>query len=318
MLVSTAGPVCCGKDRGTLSAVRRINTGDQVPTRPLTVEQACRATSDRAGRSVLFFDFDGTLAPVADDPTAVRPAPKVLAALGALSAVVQRVVIVSARPVQFLREQFADLPDIDLYGLYGLEYTHGDGDPVTEPAALPWVPVMVELADRARRELPEGALVEYKRLSVALHYRTAPQLAADVEAWGRAASDQLGLRVQVGRMVIELKPPVERDKGMVIAEAVGAARCAWYFGDDVSDIKAFTALRAREEADPDFFGVCVAVANPETGQAVSQAADLALASPAAVGEFLAELAGAMRRSGVGGGRTSAGPAGSPRDGSRAS
>ena len=69
-------------------------------------------------------------------------------------------------------------------------------------------------------------------VQVALHYRTAPQLAGQVEAWGRARAEQLGLRVQSGRMVLELKPPVDRDKGMVIREAVDQVGCAWYFGDE--------------------------------------------------------------------------------------
>ena len=63
---------------------------------------------------------------------------------------------------------------------------------MTEPAALPWVPTMAELADLARAELPEGALVEYKRLSVALHWRTAPQLGATVERWGQAQAEGSG------------------------------------------------------------------------------------------------------------------------------
>lgn len=268
--------------------MRPINAGKQRPTRPLTAEQAWQATTGRAGQCVLFFDFDGTLAPVLDDPTAVQPAPKVLAALDALAGVVQRVAIVSARPVEFLREHFATLTDVDLYGLYGLEHSHGSAETVTEAAALPWVPTMAEVAQQARDELPEGTLVEYKRLSVALHYRTAPQLARAVESWGREQADRRGLRVQIGRMVIEIKPPVDRDKGMVIGEAVRGAGCAWYFGDDVSDIKAFAALRAREETDPDFFGVCVAVANTETGAEVATAADLTIDSPEALGDFLTE------------------------------
>ncbi|MFC6014925.1 trehalose-phosphatase [Plantactinospora solaniradicis] len=265
-----------------------INPGNQPPTRPLTAEQAWRATAERAERCVLFFDFDGTLAPVRDDPTTVEPAPKALAAINALTEVVQRVAIVSARPVEFLRDRFAGLDGVDLYGLYGLEHLHASGETITEEAALPFVPTMAELSDRARAELPAGALVEYKRLSVALHYRTAPHLAPEIERWGRIQADRLGLRVQVGRMVLELKPPVDRDKGMVIGEAVRSAGCAWYFGDDVSDIKAFAALRAREAADPDFFGVCVAVANPETGDEVSTAADLTIESPEALGDFLTE------------------------------
>jgi trehalose 6-phosphate phosphatase len=177
---------------------------------------------------------------------------------------------------------------VDLYGLYGLEHSHGSGETVTEPAAEAWVPAMAELAERARAELPEGALVEYKRLSVALHYRTKPHLAEQVEAWGRAEAERLGLRVQTGRMVIEVKPPVDRDKGMVIRDVASSAGCAWYFGDDVSDIKAFDALRELEAADDRFFGICVAVANPETGQEVARVADLTIDSPLALGKFLTE------------------------------
>ncbi|GGM19459.1 hypothetical protein GCM10011608_00080 [Micromonospora sonchi] len=263
-----------------------LNLNSSQPKIPLNADLAWRTTADRATETILFFDFDGTLAPVADDPTKVQPAPKVLAAIEALARVVRRVAIVSARPVEFLRDHFDGLPGVDLYGLYGLEHSHSGGPTVTEPAALPWVPTMAQLADLARAELPPGTLVEYKRLSVALHWRTAPHLAATVEEWGHAQAERLGLRVQVGRMVLEVKPPVDRDKGMVIDELVQGTGGAWYFGDDVSDIKAFAALRARAAADPDFLGVCVAVANPETGHEVAEAADLTIDSPAALGDFL--------------------------------
>jgi trehalose 6-phosphate phosphatase len=236
---------------------------------------------------MFFLDFDGVLSPVTDDPDASQPVPAVLGVLDELAARVARVAIVSARPVSFLRSRFESVAHVDLYGLYGLEVWH-DGEVVTEPAALPWVPPMADLAERAGAELPDAVLVEYKRLSVALHYRTAPQLADAVERWGHEQAERMGLRVQAGRMVIELKPPVDQDKGMVIGEGVRNAGCAWYFGDDMSDIKAFDALRAREAVDPAFFGMCVAVANPETGDEVSSAADLTLPSPDAVAAFLAD------------------------------
>lgn len=272
------------RSTGTLSRVSTIEPGRRL-TRPPIADQLWRATADRADRCVLFFDFDGTIAPVQDDPAQVRPLPELVTAIRALAEVV-KVVIVSARPVEFLQEQLTGLGPVDLYGLYGLEHKHSGGETVTEPAALPWVAPMAELAERARRELPPASLVEYKRLSVALHFRTAPQLAETVESWGRGEAERLGLRVQSGRMVIELKPPVDRDKGMVIEQVARSAGCAWYFGDDVSDIKAFAALRARQASDPEFFGVCVAVANPETGREVAEAADLTIDSPRALADFL--------------------------------
>ncbi|MEV6345794.1 trehalose-phosphatase [Actinoplanes sp. NPDC051851] len=257
------------------------------PTHPSSSAEAWALTAERASLTTFFFDFDGVLSPVTEDPDASQPVPEIPGVLERLAASVARVVIVSARPVSFLRSRFASLEHVDLYGLYGLEMWH-DGKVVTEPAAEEWVPAMTELAEQARAELPEPARVEYKRLSVALHYRTDPSLAPAIERWGHEQAERHGLKIQNGRMVVELKPPVDQDKGMVITEVVRNAGCAWYFGDDMSDIKAFDALRAREAVDPDFFGMAVAVANPETGAEVSSAADLTLESPHAVAAFLTE------------------------------
>ena len=257
------------------------------PTHPLTTDDAWAFTAEHASATTFFFDFDGVLSPVTDDPDASQPVPAVLGVLERLATVVSRVAIVSARPVSFLRSRFESLEHVDLYGLYGLEVWH-DGEVVTEPAALEFVPAMTGLAEAARTELPADVLVEYKRLSVALHYRTAPDQAGTVERWAHEQAERLGLRIQNGRMVVELKPPVDQDKGMVITEGVRNAGCAWYFGDDMSDIKAFDALRAREAVDPAFFGMAVAVANPETGAEVAGAADLTLESPDAVAAFLTE------------------------------
>ena len=193
--------------RGTLTRVPPLNLGNQQPKTPLDAEHAWRATAERAADTVLFFDFDGTLAPVDDDPTAVRPAPKVLAALEALAPLVRRIAIVSARPVEFLRDHLGGLAGIDLYGLYGLEHSHSGGETVTEPAALPWVPTMAELAEQARAELPPGALVEFKRLSVALHWRTAPQLARPVQEWGRAQAERLGCACRPAGWCSSSSPP---------------------------------------------------------------------------------------------------------------
>ncbi|GGL08519.1 trehalose-phosphatase [Mangrovihabitans endophyticus] len=257
------------------------------PIHPPTADSAWRYTAEQAARSRFFFDFDGVLSPVTDDPDASQPVAAALGVLEDLAAKVDRVAIVSARPVSFLRTRFESLAHVDLYGLYGLEVWH-EGRVVTEPTAEPWVPAMADLAERARAELPSEILVEFKRLSVALHYRTAPQLADEAGAWGHEQAERHGLKIQGGRMVVELKPPVDQDKGMVISEGVKDSGCAWYFGDDMSDIKAFDALRAREAVDPEFFGMCVAVANPETGADVSVAADLTLESPAAVADFLTD------------------------------
>jgi trehalose 6-phosphate phosphatase len=235
-----------------------------------------------------FFDFDGVLAPIQDDPDASAPEPGALAGLYRLAEITGRVSIVSARPVSFLLRHIDPRRHVVLFGLYGLERCDPNGEPAIDAAALRWAPLVRDLVDRARAELPDRARVEDKGLSLALHYREAPHLRAEVEQWAGQVAAGTGLQLIVGRMVVELRPP-GHDKGSIVAEQVGALRSAWYFGDDVSDLEAFRALDARAAADPAFVGVRVAVANPETGAPLRAAADLAVASPVALGPLLAAL-----------------------------
>jgi len=263
-------------------------TDGEFPIGPTTAA-ALQLAVDRAQETAFFFDFDGTLAPIEDDPEGVQPVPGMVLTLAALSRRVARVAIISARPVEFLRSRFADVPDVALFGVYGLEALR-DNQPIEiEPAVLPYLDVMRELSLRARAELPRRVLVEDKRLSIALHYRTAPDLRDTVERWGTARAAELDLWAQEGRMVLELKPPVHRDKGQVVLEETEGLSSAWYFGDDISDREAFSALDRRGELDPDFAGVRVAVANPETGAGLAAAADLTLASPEELRDFLRAL-----------------------------
>jgi trehalose 6-phosphate phosphatase len=258
-------------------------------TGPMTPEAAFRLVVERAPKCAFFFDFDGTLAPIQDNPDTVQPVPGVMEALAALRERTAKVAIVSARPVEFLRSRFADLPQITLFGTYGLEVQRDGGPIETDKTALPYLDTMAALAARAEAELPAGVYVEAKRITVSLHYRTAPELRETVDRWGADRAAELGLRPQPGRMVFELKPPGRRDKGSVLLEETEGLACGWYFGDDVADLKAFAGLDTREAMDPGFVGVRVAVANPETGHDLVAAANLHVDSPADVPALLRQL-----------------------------
>ncbi len=258
----------------------------------LTASEAIALTAARAPRSGFFFDFDGTLAAIGDDPAEVRPVAGALAALDHLARHAVRLAIVSARPVGFLRSHFGQVPGITLHGLYGLETMRPGEGVTTDPVAARWVPVVRDLVRRASRELP-AAFVEDKRLSVALHYRRAPEQRAAVESWADDAARRFGVRAQRGRMVVELRPPVERDKGTVVRAEIEDLACAWYFGDDVSDLRAFGAVTGRRSEGDGFVGVCVAVANPETGAELAQAADIVIESAEAVPAFLERVAAGL-------------------------
>ena len=246
--------------------------------------------SAQLSRTAFFFDFDGTLSAIGPDPEKVRPvddAPEMLAALADQSAYCA---VVSARPVVFLAAQLHAVPGIALHGLYGLEYSADGGATVeTLPEAAPYRPVIDEAARAAADALPT-ALVEHKGLSCAVHYRNTPELADAVELWAAGYAAEHGLKLQRGRMVVELKPPVQRDKGHVVREVLEREPGlvgGWFFGDDLGDRPAFAALAERAGREPAFRAVRVAVANPE-GDPLSDLADLLLDRPE-------EVPGVVRR-----------------------
>ncbi|NRQ37843.1 trehalose-phosphatase [Nonomuraea sp. NN258] len=249
-----------------------------TPRAPRHFDDAVSATVSDPGKSGFFFDFDGTIAPIMRDPEAVLPVAGVMECLRELTKLVGRVAVVSARPAAFLSDRFARLPGVRLFGLYGMQ-TVIDGRVHTDAEVAPWAPVMRRLAADAARELPGDVLVQDASLMVSLHYRAAPALRGAVERWSSGKAAELGLVEQFGRMVVELRPPVGRDKGTIVAAEIAPLTSAWYFGDDLSDGRAFDALRLRERRDPAFTGVAVAVANGETGDELARAADFTLDSP---------------------------------------
>jgi len=164
----------------------------------------------------------------------------------------------------------------------------------TVPEAEPYLPLIARIAHEARLAFPT-ALVEDKRLSCAVHFRTAPDLEPAVEQWTRRQAAEYGLKRQHGRRVVELKPPLDTDKGAVVRAAARDLGGAWYFGDDLGDLPAYAALDDLASRNPAFHAVRVAIDNAD-GAVVSlgERADLRLAAPEQVPPLLRALLAAHR------------------------
>jgi trehalose 6-phosphate phosphatase len=86
-----------------------------------------------------------------------------------------------------------------------------------------------------------------------------------------------GLVARPAKMSVELHPPVDADKGMVVRELANGATGALYAGDDLGDLPAFAALRAlRGEG---LVTLAVAVNSPELPAGVRAAAELVVDGP---------------------------------------
>jgi trehalose 6-phosphate phosphatase len=251
-----------------------------------------------AGTAILT-DFDGTLSPIVASPESARPVAGVVDVLSRLSERFGVVAVVSGRPVSFLIDQLtgpvttaasAPTGGPRFFGLYGLEWSDGSDGITVEPAALPWVSVVDEVAARLERTVPAGALVESKGLAVTVHWRTAPQVEPAAHTAVLAEAHRTGLEAHPGRRSVELRPPLHVDKGSVTRALAQGCSAAAFFGDDLGDLPAFAALDALS-AQSGMSAVKVAVADLESAPEVTASADLVLDGPGqalTVLEWLAE------------------------------
>jgi trehalose 6-phosphate phosphatase len=212
---------------------------------PATVSGALAAAP---AASALVLDFDGVLAPIVDNPESSAMPAESAVSLARLSAVLGLVAVISGRPASFLANRVR-VPGVRLLGSYGMEQVT-DGRLVLAAAAQAWLPAV----DGARRVLvaelgrQPGIRIEVKPASVAAHWRQAPDHVAAAELVRRAAdraAAQTGLRLEPGKLVWELRPPIDLDKGSAVAALIAAARPAAvaYAGDDVGDLPALQAVR---------------------------------------------------------------------------
>lgn len=267
------------------------------PTTPLG-DAGLSALLGNPGRGVVALDFDGTLAPIVDDPEQARAEPAAVAALSRLAPRLGAVVIVTGRPAAVAVEYggFGGVPGLErlvVLGQYGLERW----DAATGRVSAPEVP---EGVGAARRALPgvlaglglrETAWIEDKGRAIGVHTRRAadPQGAFDAlrEPLAVLAAAH-GLAVEPGRYVLELRPP-GMDKGRALTAFVGEldARAVLFAGDDLGDLAAFDAVeRLRGEG---VAGLTVCSASQEVGE-LADRADLVVPGPPGVAALLTALA----------------------------
>jgi len=193
-----------------------------------------------------FLDVDGTLIDIADTPDAVRVDTALLELIGRLhSASGGAVALVSGRALSDLQPRLGALR-LPLAGQHGLERRDAAGRlwiHAAPPAAK--CAIMEALAPVLARH--PGLLLEDKGLTLALHYRQAPQLAAYAQHLmrGLAAAAGAGLEVQFGKRVAELKP-AGIDKGTAVAEYLAESpfrgRRPVFIGDDLNDEHGFAEV----------------------------------------------------------------------------
>lgn len=203
--------------------------------------QDALARAAQAPRLLITSDFDGTLAPIVNNPADARPLRDGADALVALSQYPDTsTALISGRALEVLRELSGMPAAVHMVGSHGAEFDSGFAHPIDRA-----------LLDRIAAELTAiaairpGVTVEVKPASVALHVRNAE--AGDAEAACAQAlrsAQAWDAQLTKGKAVLEFAV-ITTDKGEAIdiLRDEHRASAVIYFGDDVTDEKVFRRLR---------------------------------------------------------------------------
>lgn len=218
----------------------------------------------------LFLDYDGTLTPIVQYPDKAVISEEVGNLLKDLSTMPKcDVGIISGRALKDI-EKMVGLEDIIYAGNHGLEI-EGPKIRFESQISPESLSIMRDVKERLSIGLSkiEGIFVEDKEITLSIHYRLASQsgylLAKKIiEEIIQPFLVRGKIKVSYGKKVVEIKPPVEWNKGKAVEWILDRVLkekpiLPIYLGDDVTDEDVFGILKDK--------GLTIYIGKPRKSQA---------------------------------------------------
>jgi trehalose 6-phosphate phosphatase len=261
---------------------------------PHALEDGDELVRHLAGRRpAVFLDYDGTLTPIVDRPEDALISESMREAVSGLARRCP-VCVVSGRDRRVVQELMG-VDDLIVAGSHGFDIWSPAGGEIQREEGEEFGGLLERVEALLREELGgiEGALVEPKKSSVAAHYRLVSE--DERPRVGRVIEEILTehpgeLKVTPGKMVYEVQPNIDWDKGKAVLYLLRALDLdrdevvPMYLGDDITDEHAFEALAGRG------IGIFVGRADDPEVAGRTTAADYVLHDVPEVERFLDTLA----------------------------
>lgn len=281
-------------------------------TRTHAGDTFAQAVAANPTKTLLAFDFDGTLAHIVQRPQDARMVEASAAALATLADAGVQIAIISGRPVDTIVD-LADahnrpgLKNAIIFGQYGAEH-------LNMATGARHVPQPPEGITEAKAELEAaiashpGAHVEDKGLAIAAHVRETAnpdEVFLQVEDEARAIASRHNFTVEPGRYVWELRGATitKGDALAALIEKVQPEVIA-FAGDDLGDLAAFAVLEeirtagnipgeGATTAPPP--ATCIVISGSEEAPELEGKADILCDGPDGVAKWLELVAARLEK-----------------------
>lgn len=200
---------------------------------------------------VLFFDYDGTLSPIIDDPDEAKLSDEGKRILEKLSKKLT-VAVISGRGLDDLKAK-VDIPSLIYAGSHGFEITGPGGLEMQYEKGWEILPQLdqAEKVLKEKLEAVNGCKVERKKYAIAVHYRkVAKEMVKEVKnKVSEVVESQDKLKVGKGKKILELKPDLDWHKGEALNWLLENLELKTnqyqhiFFGDDITDEDALKVVQ---------------------------------------------------------------------------
>jgi trehalose 6-phosphate phosphatase len=201
--------------------------------------------------TAIIVDIDGTISEIAPTPQEAVVSPAMRKELIKLREKFALLAVISGRSLKDA-QAMVGVEEILYVGNHGLEY-YFDGQYHVAEEVEKYLHQIKQTGHQLNIDLDdiEGILFEDKSICYSIHYRQCNEgevvrrkILNSIK--NRPASKNL--QIKEGRKVIELKPPVNYDKGVIIGKIIEDhnLKKIIYLGDDITDVDAFQKLSELE------------------------------------------------------------------------
>ncbi len=199
----------------------------------------------------VFLDYDGTLTPIVERPELAVLAETMRHKVRRLSTLCP-VAVVSGRDLEDVR-RLVGVKELIFAGSHGFDIAGPEDQCLGRQQGNEFLPAL-DVAEKLLKERLtgiDGALVERKKMAIAIHYRRVAEgdIPAIEQAVDAARAANPNLRKDYGKKIFELQPNMDWHKGRAVRWLLKALKLdndsvlPMYLGDDVTDENAFKELR---------------------------------------------------------------------------